>query len=459
MVSERNRHAVIISTLAASFIAPFLVSGQIVATPAIGTEFGVDPAALSWLGTAFFITATAFLIPFGKIADLKGMKRMFRIGAGIYAVAGLVCGLAPGYMVLLTGRLLAGIGAAIIFSTTIALLSLVYPPEKRGQAIGINITAMVTGLTSGFLIGGFLSFYIGWRSIFLVTVPIALCIVTLVTMRISGECALAMNRPPGVANIVFYIVALGFIMAGLSYPSVVIGAGLLIIGIVFLAIFYLIERHAEARLIDFSSLKHNHRFLVSNIAIVVYFTGAFAVIFLLSLYLQLVRGLDARTTGLILVAGAVSITPAFFGGKLSDRFSRRYIAIAGIILTFISYLLLVRIGTDIPIVVILISLVLGGLGAALFQPSMANLTIGTLPREQYGFGSGAIETMRLMGNTLSMALVTLVFGVFSVPKIVTSANPSELLSAERILFSIYAGLCIVAFIIVIMIHPRSLAEQ
>jgi MFS family permease len=136
----------------------------------------------------------------------------------------------------------------------------------------------------------------------------------------------------------------------------------------------------------------------------------------------------------VLTAGAVSITPAFFGGKLSDRFSRRYIAIAGITLTFISYLLLVRIGAEIPVVFILVSLVLGGLGAALFQPSMANLTIGTLSCEQYGFGSGAIETMRLMDNTLPMGLVTLVFGIFLVPKIVTSANSSEFLSAERTLF-------------------------
>jgi len=459
MVSERNRHAVIISTAVASFIAPFLVSGQIVATPVIGTEFGAGPEAMSWLGTAFFISATAFLIPFGKIADLKGMKRIFRIGALIYAIAGLVCGLAPGYMVLFAGRLLAGIGAAIIFSTTIALISLVYPSDKRGYAIGINITAMVAGLSSGFIIGGILALYVGWRSIFLVTVPIALCIVLIVTTRIRGECALAREHHPGAAGFAFYIFAILFIMAGLSFPSALTGAGLLVIGIVFLLFFYVIERNAASPLIDFSYLRHNHRFLLSNLAIAVYFSGAFAVIFLLSLYLQLVRGFDTRTTGLILVAGSISMIPAFFGGRLSDRFSRRYIAITGIILTFISYLLLVGISADIPLTVILISLALGGLGAALFQPSMANLTIGTLPREKYGFGSGSIETMRLVGNTISMALVTMVIGAFSVPKVVTPENPSELLGAEKYLFSVYAGLCIVTLVIVLCIRPRRSPEQ
>ncbi len=159
MASASSKSYILIISAGGSFLAPFMVSALIVAIPSIGLEFSMDAVAMSWLATAFFLAASMFLIPFGRAADIFGVKRVFTAGMYTYFFSALLAALAPSQWVLISARFLTGIGAAMIFGTSFALLSLSLSEKERGKALGINIAASWIGFSLGFLLGGLLTYY------------------------------------------------------------------------------------------------------------------------------------------------------------------------------------------------------------------------------------------------------------------------------------------------------------
>ena len=158
MVSDSSRRKVLLAAALGSSLAPFMVSAFIVALPSIGTEFSADSAMLGWVTSTFFLAAAICLVPVGRLADRSGIKKIFTAGIGVYAFSALLVIFSPSVDVLIAARFVTGIGAAMVFGTSIALVSLVFPESERGRAIGINVTAMAVGFLLGFFSGGFLTF-------------------------------------------------------------------------------------------------------------------------------------------------------------------------------------------------------------------------------------------------------------------------------------------------------------
>jgi MFS family permease len=156
MASFNAKRSVLFISAGGSFLAPFMVSALIVAIPTIGNEFKMDAVEMSWLATVFFLAASMFLIPFGRLADIFGVKKIFSIGIGIYFVSGILSALAPNAMILIAARFTTGLGAAMIFGTSFALLSLSLSERERGEALGINIASNLTGFALGFFWEGYL---------------------------------------------------------------------------------------------------------------------------------------------------------------------------------------------------------------------------------------------------------------------------------------------------------------
>ena len=166
-----------------------MVSALIVAIPTIGIEFSMGAVEMSWLATVFFLAASMFLIPFGRLADIFGVKKIFSIGIVIYFVSAALAALAPNASILIAARFLTGLGAAMIFGTSFALLSLSLSESERGEALGINIASSLTGFALGFFLGGLLTYYANWRFIFVLTLPISALVMALIRLRLPGECA------------------------------------------------------------------------------------------------------------------------------------------------------------------------------------------------------------------------------------------------------------------------------
>jgi MFS family permease len=162
-----KRCALIIAALS-SFLPPFMSSSINIALPAIGTELAMDAVLLGWIATSFLLLAAVFMIPFGRLADIYGMKRLFVYGLAIYTSSSLLAVFSPTSSFLIASRVLQGIGGAMIFGTGTAILINIFPLGERGKVLGIMAASVYLGLSLGPFIGGLMTQYLGWRSLFLV---------------------------------------------------------------------------------------------------------------------------------------------------------------------------------------------------------------------------------------------------------------------------------------------------
>ena len=190
MTDDKSRRTIaLVTTTLASFLTPFMSSAVNIALPSIGREFSLSAVALGWIATSFLLAAAILLIPFGRLADLYGQKRFFTYGVFIFTLASFLSAIAPSSLALIAFRVLQGAGGAMIFSTGVAILTSVYPAGERGKVLGINVTAVYIGISIGPFLGGVLTQNLGWRSIFLVNVPLGLFILVLTFWKFKGEWA------------------------------------------------------------------------------------------------------------------------------------------------------------------------------------------------------------------------------------------------------------------------------
>lgn len=430
-----------------SSIAPFMVASLIVATPAIGEEFSADVSLLGWVTAAFFLSAAAFLVPFGRVADIRGARKVFTAGIAVYLLSALLSGTAPSIQVLIAGRVLTGIGAAMVFGTSIAVLSLVFPLDERGKAFGINVTAMFVGFLAGLLAGGGLTYYAGWRSIFVVVIGIAALDLVLILSRVKRECELARVKEYDPLGMVLYTPGILLTIFGMSEIEGFMGLPSLITGILLIATFLWWEHRAPNPLLPLM-IRENRLFLLAGLTNVLFQASAFAPAFLLSLYFQYVAGLDPRLAGLLLIVPQVFViflTP--LSGRFSDQIPPLYVAGAGCTMNGIAVLLLISLGESTPLTLLIITLALNGAGNALFMPAVLAWVIRLIPRESYGVASGITETARLAGITVGNAVIIIVFSLVMGDAPVSTALIPQFLLAARIAFLAYTLLAIAATVI------------
>ncbi|MGZ7134861.1 MAG: MFS transporter, partial [Methanobacterium sp.] len=182
-----NKMSALLAATLAAFLVPFMGSSLYIAIPTIGNEFLMDAVLLSWIPTAFLLSSAMFTLPFGRIADIYGLKRVFTLGIIIYTVFSFLSGIAPTAISLILFRIFQGFGGAMIFGTGVAILTHVFPLQERGKALGINVAGVYVGLALGPILGGILTQYLGWRSIFFFNVLLGLIIISFVLLRLKGE--------------------------------------------------------------------------------------------------------------------------------------------------------------------------------------------------------------------------------------------------------------------------------
>ncbi len=171
MEEARNKRSVLIVTMLSYFVTPFMVSSINIALPSIGDEFTMNALQLGWVATAYLLTAAMFLVPFGKVADIFGLKRIFSYGIVSYTATSALIAFSGSAHMLIALRALQGVGGAMILSTGVAMLSAVFPSGDRGKVLGISVAAVYLGLSVGPFLGGILTHHLGWRNIFWMPIP------------------------------------------------------------------------------------------------------------------------------------------------------------------------------------------------------------------------------------------------------------------------------------------------
>jgi EmrB/QacA subfamily drug resistance transporter len=426
----------------ASFLAPFMGASVNIALPSIGREFGADAVSLGWIATAYLLAAAVCLVPFGRLADIRGRKKIFTAGILIYTIASFLCALSSSTSGLIVFRIAQGMGAALIFGTAIAILTSVFPAGQRGKALGINTASTYLGLSLGPVLGGFLTQHFGWRSIFLVNLPLGVAIVVMVLTLLKGEWAEARGEKLDLPGTFLYGLALVGIMLGFSRLPRVLGIWLFLGGIVLASGFILRESRAASPILNISLFLRNRVFALSNLAALINYSATFAVGFFLSLFLQNIKGMNPQAAGVILIAQpAIMALFSPLAGRASDRIEPRLVASAGMALSGAGLLLLAFLRAGTPLGFIVGSLALLGFGFALFSSPNTNAVMSSVEKKAYGVASATLGTMRLVGQMTSMGIALMIFAVFLGRVQIAAAGQDSFLQAVRTGFFIFAALC------------------
>jgi EmrB/QacA subfamily drug resistance transporter len=413
-----------------------------VALPSIGKEFSMSAVALGWVATAFMLLAAMCLVPFGRLADIVGRKKIFAAGLGLHTAATVLAALAPSGPVLIAARGLQGIGGAMIFGTAIAVLTSVFPPGERGRVLGLNNAATYLGLSLGPVLGGFFVHGWGWRSIFWATALVSLAALLLVVSKLDREWAEAGGEGFDWAGSALFGFGLISLMYGFSRLRSPLGPALTIIGLAALGAFAAVESRARSPVLDLKLFRANRIFLFSNLAALINYSSTWAVGFLLSLYLQYIKGLPPQKAGLVLLAQPlVMALSSPFAGRLSDRSEPRPIASLGMALTAAALLLFAFLRPGTTFSVLLFGLALLGLGFGLFSSPNMNAVMGSVDRRFFGVASATLGTMRLSGQMLSAGITMLIFSVFLGRNPIVPDLYPVFLSSVRVAFAFYALLC------------------
>jgi EmrB/QacA subfamily drug resistance transporter len=423
-------------------LPPFMAASINIALPAIGAEFSMDAVLLGWIATSYLLSAAVFLVPFGRLADIHGMKKIFISGLALYTISSFLSAVAPSASILIAVRVLQGFGSAMLFGTGTAILICLFPPHERGKVLGINVASVYLGLSLGPVLGGFLTQSFGWRSIFLANVPLGLIVLILVSWKLKGEWAAARGEKFDLIGSIIYSTMLICVMYGFSLLPATLGSVMVLLGLLGLVALIKWESTTESPVLDINLFRTNRVFAFSNLAALINYSATFAAGFLLSLYLQYIKGLDPQDAGMVLIAQPL-VMAIFspFAGRLSDRIEPRIIASAGMALTLLCIIPFAFIDGQTPVWYITVVLVILGLGLALFSSPNTNAIMSSIERRCYGVGSATLASMRLVGQALSMGVAMLVFAVYMGRVEILPENYPLFLVSARIAFMIFAGLC------------------
>ena len=428
-----NQKTALVVVSLSSFIMPLMLSSVNVALPSIAASLNAEAILLSWVSTAYLLTSAVFLLPFGKLADIVGRKKIYLAGMFVVTLASLCAASSQSIIQLICWRIMQGFGAAMLFSTGIAILSSIFPPEKRGGAIGVTVSAVYFGLTCGPLFGGWLTQHFSWRSVFVVHIPVAVFVIIFAWHKLEEVFLEQDHQKIDKLGTVIYAVTITSLMIGLSLLPSMSSVYLLLLSVLCLFCFIRYENKVTNPIFEVG-IFHNNRILTfSCLASLILYSSSFGLIFLMSLYLQNIRGMSPQSAGMIMMVQPLMmalLSP--YTGKLSDRYEPRYLASSGVCLVSVGLGLLAALEKDTSLTYILASLFLVGSGFALFSLPNVNAIMGSVEKKYLGVVSGTVSTTRVLGQMFSMAVVTLAFALIMGNSPLIPENYPALLQSIRI---------------------------
>jgi EmrB/QacA subfamily drug resistance transporter len=433
----------LITTLTA-FMTAFMGSSINIALPVIGKEFNSNAVMLSWLSTAYLVTAAAILLPVGKFTDIYGRTKFFKFGIIFFTAGSLLSGISLDTTMLLIFRIIQGIGASFIFSSSTALLVSVFPHSERGKVLGLNTAAVYIGLSSGPFLGGIITHYLSWRSIFFINSVIGIGLIFVTWIYLKHEWQEMLVQKYDYRGALIYFISIVLLMISVSLFPGLMGFALLFISIGVFGIFYLVEMQTAYPILNAVLFKENKTFTFSNLAALINYSATYAIGFLMSFYLQSIKLLTPQDAGIILITQPV--VQAFFSpiaGKLSDKTEPRFVASAGMSLLTLGLVIFCFLNTDTSYALIIVNLAMMGLGFALFSSPNVNAVMSSVEKKYYGVASSTLASMRLIGQMLSMGTVIVIFSIFIGSAKISPANQSAFLTSAHIAFILFSVLCFI----------------
>jgi EmrB/QacA subfamily drug resistance transporter len=378
-----------------------------VALPDIQHAFKASLSDLQWVIDAYALSLAALLLTAGSIADLAGRRLVFAVGIVVFTIGSTLCGLAGDATFLALSRALQGVGGAIMFATSLALLADAFEPQERGTAFGVFGAVTGVAVAVGPVIGGAITSGLSWRWIFFVNVPIGILALAVTLLRVRESRAPVARRPDWLGFVTFTS-ALTALVFGLirSHPDgwgshTVVGS--LVTAGLLLAVFVVVELRSRAPMLDLGLLRVP-TFNGGLIAAFAISASIFSLLTYIVLYLQSVLGYSAIQTGLRLLPLTLAIFfTAGLAGRLSSRVPVRWLIGPGFALVAVGLLMMHGLSADDSWTYLLPGMIVAGVGVGLINVPLASTAVGVVEPARAGMASGINSTLRQVGIATGVA--------------------------------------------------------
>jgi EmrB/QacA subfamily drug resistance transporter len=445
----KDQVATIFVVVITAFLTTFTASALNLSIPAIDAEFKAGATSIGWVINGYILASAAFSVPFGRIADLTQRRLVLITGILTFALCTGAINFAWSIQVFIFLRVLQGIGAAMIFSTNQAVLISAFSPERRGKVLGYSIASTYTGLTAGPVVGGLMNHTFGWRSIFILIFVISIFVFLIAWKKLPRTLNEQENKSMDLLGSILYVAMIVSLMVGFSAVSATSLAGVLIpIGVILLVLFLFHEKRNESPIIQVRLFTHNTSYLFSNLAALLNYGATFALGYLLSIYLQMVKGYGSEISGMIMISQPLImalLSP--YAGRLSDRISPFKLASFGMALCTLGLFSFIFVSEEYPLALIIANLVVVGLGFAFFSSPNTNAVMACVEPKDYGVATSILSTMRTIGHSLSMAVVSFVVAKTLGNVVLADAETSLVVFSMRITFLIFTVLSMIGVFI------------
>jgi len=447
---DKKKMSLLVACITA-FQTTFMSSALNLSVPDLSAHFGVSAGYVGWVITIYTLIVAALCVPIGKLADIMGHARMLKIGLTVFSLSSLACIFAPSMASLIVIRAIHGAGAAMIYATSNAILLDAHPKNEHGKALGISTAATYIGLSAGPVIGGIINHNFGWRYIFVVAGVLGLSATALAAKGVHDDVkdfTIEKQDFDRLGTFVFVPMVLallyGISLVGSSGLAYVLISLALVLAVAFVSV----EKKSLDPVMNIELFAKDRQFTCSNLAALMNYGATFAISYLVSIFLQVSIGLSSQTAGLILV-----IQPLFQAifspkmGSLSDRIAPYKLASAGMLMCVITLLLYAITLPKHSVIWVVVALVLGGTGFALFSSPNTNAIMSRVPAEERGQGMAVVSTMRTVGQSLSMCIVTVLVNIKLGDQTLQTASDAALIGTMKTVFIVFAIICIIGTVI------------
>jgi len=422
-------------TIVGSFMASLDSNIVVLGLPTILKDLNATIVHGIWIITGYSLMMTILALVLGRMADLFGRVRLYNLGFAVFTLGSLFCALSQNGEQLVIFRFLQGTGAALLAVNSVAIITDAFPKGELGMGLGTNIMAMNVGAIAGFTIGGVMITSLGWRSIFLINVPIGIFGTIWGYLRLKEIRAKPVGEKFDYSGSVLYCIGLSTILLALTIgdPLSVRNIAILAGGLAFFVMVIFVELRQKHPTLDLTLFKIR-AFAAGTISAFLNFLAFGCGPFLRSLYLQLILGYSALKAGILLIPmEAVIFILSPISGRLADRYGSRVLCSVGLAVNAAALFWFSTLNEKSSYIAVLISLVLFGLGTALFGPPNMSSIMGSVPAEKRGVANGFRMTVTMTGGVLSvpfsLLLMTLVMPYNKLSQIVSS---TQLISSNEL---------------------------
>ena len=401
----RHQRIALINTTIGAFMSSLDGSILTVSLPTIARDLHTGVALMLWIMMGYTVVITALLLPLGRLSDTHGRVRMYGVGFIIFAASSALCGFSQSGAFLLGSRLIQGVGAAMLWCNSQAIVTDAFPSRGRGFALGINQMAGLSGSVFGLVLGGIITAALGWRWIFFVNLPVG-AFGAIWTFTALKEIATIDRGEPFdtwgmvlfVGGILFALLGLTFIIQGESRDWTFAAAAACLVA------FVIYERSQRYPLVDLR-LFRIRLFTFGNTSLLLNALARGALMFLVTFSFQGLRGASPLTAGVMMLPLSFAIMIVGpISGRLSDRMGSRELSSGGLLVTCVSLAMLARIPLTGPYLPIAFALLLAGIGNGLFNSPNTSAVMGSVPPDRRGVASSTRTLLFNAGQLFSMAM-------------------------------------------------------